>query len=402
MQITDSWLRDLPQQFQEKKKIEILIKALSRQLEEVEAVFSDVNTMTDIDIACGQNLDYVGDIVCMSRKDAGELIKKRFQEPVISDERYREYLKYQILRNTSDCTYQDIMQAIDLLWDVKKAHYYEKAERPATIFIGLPAVGIEEEDQAKGKPTILKPGGVGFIYAAQYGTEFNHVGLERIVFVNLDLHFRFRFFGLRLLNGEWLLDGSVNLNQRAIHNFNIFEPRRLNGEWLLDGIAKLNQKFLHTMGMGLTIQEIWIHQNEYFSDCFADFIVKMNHSAWERVVAEHLDLHFCFRFFGLRLLNVEWLLDGSASLNQKARCNFNRWETRFLDGAWPLDGLAKLNQKAIHTMRMGIDFGVVKLHPGGQVKDGFVTMRKDLWYLAGEEVLDGTRLLDAEIRKESI
>lgn len=39
MQIADLWLRDIPQQFQHKPKIELLIRAFSRQLQEVEQAF---------------------------------------------------------------------------------------------------------------------------------------------------------------------------------------------------------------------------------------------------------------------------------------------------------------------------------------------------------------------------
>lgn len=144
--LASGWLRDMPQQFHGKRNIEILIRALARQMEEVETVLREINTLTDIDTAHGKNLDYVGGIVCMSRKEAGELVNRRFPEPVISDEQYRKYLRYQVLRNTSECTYADIMKAIDILWDVDKARYYEREDRPATIFIGLPAVDIEGED----------------------------------------------------------------------------------------------------------------------------------------------------------------------------------------------------------------------------------------------------------------
>lgn len=214
MQITDVWLGDLPQQFQGKKKIEILIRAFARQMEEIEAVLTDINSMTDISTADGINLDYVGDIVCMTRKEAGELVKKRFQEPVISDEKYRQYLKYGILRNTSDCTYGDIMKAIEILWDVDKASYYERKDRPATIFIGLPPVGIDDEDQAAGKPDILKPGGVGFIYTARYAARVDNRNLEKVIFNRLAVQMFFRFFEMRILDGSWLLDGSVVLEQK--------------------------------------------------------------------------------------------------------------------------------------------------------------------------------------------
>ncbi len=250
------WLRDMPQQFQGKRNIEILIRALARQMEEVETVLREINTLTDIDTARGKNLDYVGDIVCMSRKEAGELVNRRFPEPVISDEQYRKYLKYQVLRNTSDCTYADIMKAIDILWDVDRARYYEREDRPATIFIGLPAVDIEGEDQARGKPRILKPGGVGFLYTTCYGTVIDHTGLEKVAFTGLTLHMFFSFFQMRVFDGSWLLDGSVLLDQRPRYDmkpyfgllFRLEEKDEVRTDtviirkdlWYLDGTVMLN------------------------------------------------------------------------------------------------------------------------------------------------------------------
>lgn len=216
MKIADAWARDIPQQFQGKHNIEVLIKAFSKQMQELEKVFQDLNTMTDIDAATGQNLDYVGMVIPLSRKEAGELAGLNFSEPVMSDERYRKYLRYQMLRNTSECTYDEIMESIEILWNVEKTRYYERNDRPATIFIGLPSVDIEEDDQAKGKPKIMKPAGVGFIYAAQYGTSLNQCNLEKIGIAGLDVHAYFRFFEAKALDGGWILDGFVALNQKVI------------------------------------------------------------------------------------------------------------------------------------------------------------------------------------------
>jgi hypothetical protein len=76
MLTADRWIRDLPQQFQEKENIEILIKALARQMDEVEAVLEDVNALTNLETANGINLDYVGDILNLSRKAATEIVRK--------------------------------------------------------------------------------------------------------------------------------------------------------------------------------------------------------------------------------------------------------------------------------------------------------------------------------------
>lgn len=215
MQIADIWLRDLPQQFQGKHNIEVLIKAFSKQMQEVDRVFKDLNTMTDIDTATGKNLDYVGTIIPLTRKEAGELAGINASEPVIQDERYRQYLRYKMLQNTSECTYYEIMESIEILWDVDRTHYYERDDSPATIFIGLPTVDVNEDDQAKGKPKILKPAGVGFFYTSQYLTNVDHSMLEKVLLPNVKNFFRFHFFA-KLLNGGWSLDGSSGLNQMPI------------------------------------------------------------------------------------------------------------------------------------------------------------------------------------------
>ncbi len=344
-QLARGWLRDMPQQFQGKPKIEILIRALARQLEEVEAVLGEINELTDVDSAQGKNLDYVGDIVCMSRKEAGEFIKQRYDEPVISDERYREYLRYKILRNTSDCTYWDIMQALDILWDVTKATYYEQEDRPATIFIGLPAVDIEDADPAAGKPQILKPGGVGFIYTVKYGTIVDHRELERVAFFNLEIQSYFRFFELRSLNGEWLLDGSVLLNQRVICN----------------------------MGMELLIGGIEIPLEERFLLEAPSVSLQMN-TETDRYYIQSMDVHSYFRYFTYRILN----------------------------GEWPLDGAVGLNQKVICIIDIGMQVGIVEVKYEEQISECFSIVEKDLWYLDNAERLDGSRLLDAERREERL
>ena len=68
MKIVDNWLNDLPQQFLEKKNIEALIRAFSKQLQELQQVFDDLENLTDLDTATGQNLDMVGTIIPLRKK----------------------------------------------------------------------------------------------------------------------------------------------------------------------------------------------------------------------------------------------------------------------------------------------------------------------------------------------
>ncbi len=317
------WILDMPQQFQGKRNIEILIRALARQMEEVETVLREINTLTDIDTACGKNLDYVGDIVCMSRKAAGELVNRRFPEPVISDEQYRKYLKYQVLRNTSDCTYADIMKAIDILWDVDRARYYEREDRPAIIFIGLPTAGIEEENPARGKPKILKPGGVGFVYTITYCVMVGHLCLERVCLQDLALRMQMLFSGCKLLNGFWILDGSVILNQRL----------------------RYDMKVVPVYGMRLPEQ------------------IKP------------------FRSVGVDL--------GTAQRTGM------QVQVHVVEKQEP--GIVRMEQAVQVALQTGF-----RVQERETIRSSSVTVKKDLWYLDGEEALDNTRLLDADIMEEEL
>lgn len=158
--ILDKWLQDLPQQFQAKRNIEILISAFAKQLQELEEVFNDLDTKTDLDTATGQNLDMVGTIIPLSRKEAGELAGIGVTDPVISDERYRQFLRYKNLVNTNKCTYYDLMTGLQLLWDVQPVYYIEDPDMPATIILTMPFLKPGGEVVRLGEVPMIKPGGV--------------------------------------------------------------------------------------------------------------------------------------------------------------------------------------------------------------------------------------------------
>lgn len=160
MLTADKWLRDMPQQFLGKKNIEVLVKAFARQMDEVKQVFDDMNANLDLDNAVGQNLDYVGTIIPLTRKEAGELAGLGDTEPVMSDERYRQYLRYKLLVNTNECTYYDLMDGLALLWDVAPIYYIEDPAFPATIILTMPFLQPGGEAAPLGEVPMIKPAGV--------------------------------------------------------------------------------------------------------------------------------------------------------------------------------------------------------------------------------------------------
>lgn len=160
MQIVDAWLRDMPQQFLGQDKIEVLISAFARQLQEVQQVLDDLVDKTDLETAEGKNLDNVGTIIPLSRKEAGILAGADAPEYVISDDRYRKFLKYQRLVNTNECTYYDLMDGLALLWDVSPIWYIEDPALPATIILTMPFLKPGGEAVELGEVPMVKPAGV--------------------------------------------------------------------------------------------------------------------------------------------------------------------------------------------------------------------------------------------------
>ena len=321
--ILKDWLRDLPMQFLGKKNIEVLIKAFARQMQELDTVFDELNSKTDLDTAIGQNLDYVGTIIPLTRKEAGELAGLNTSLPVISDERYRKYLQYKMLQNTSECTYDDIMKAIEILWDVSRCSYYERQDRPATIFIGLNPIDVEEEDPAKGKPDILKPAGVGFFYTAQYSMAVDESALETVRLMCLDMYVSLYFFK-RILNGDWLLDGSVILDQIPI--------------------CKI------TMSISVGTVNVFHEGEVCFPSLYISAVFPMVSPSTRYIV----EAGYCF--------------DSSGILN-------------------------------VSKENIGVN---IPVHMDAGVSVESVIIEKDLWCLDGQVLLDGSRILDAEIWKERL
>lgn len=166
MTILDGWISDLPQQFQEKDKIKVLVNAFARQMEEIDAALRQINEETDISTATGVNLDRIGDIVAMSRKDAAYVLRSARKQ--MTDDVYRAALRYKAIRNNTNCTYSEIMDAMSLLWDTDIVTYKEDPERPATICMILPTVNVDAIDPSVGRILSIKPSGVAMIYFISY------------------------------------------------------------------------------------------------------------------------------------------------------------------------------------------------------------------------------------------
>lgn len=123
---------DLVEQFRGKANIEALMEVIGAQLQQVYDFYDQLRQDRGVHTAVGKQLDGVGDIVVMTRMEAGKLAGDPIPFEVINDETYRRYLIYKILKNTCDCTYPDIIKAFRMFWD-RPLYYKEDPAEPATM-----------------------------------------------------------------------------------------------------------------------------------------------------------------------------------------------------------------------------------------------------------------------------
>lgn len=156
-----SLIDDLPGQFRDKENIGILVAALGRQLQDVSDFLESLLLLRQIDAVSGMHLDEIGNIVCLTRMEAALLAGAKIPFDVLSDDRYRNYLKYKILLNTSDCTYGSLISAVKMFWKGERVSYREDPASPATIILTIP--GFEDAGGTANllQVPIIKAAGVG-------------------------------------------------------------------------------------------------------------------------------------------------------------------------------------------------------------------------------------------------
>lgn len=318
MGILDDWLGDIPQQFQGKEHIKALISAFAKQLEELHGVFKQLDTETDLESAVGMNLDMVGDIVALTRKDAGVLAGFGATEPVMSDKRYRQFLRYKILKNTNNCTYYDIMQSIAVLWEMDNIKYYEDPCRPATILIRLQTTDVDLGiDPTFGKVFAIKPSGVALVYTVVYIVTMDYSLAEKFYFAKIRLHIAMYFWYCRMFDGSWSLDGSVLMDASRRYGLALGMRHKSVIVGMVDDMR------LNTLGMQWK-QHIW----EESDGCVSIHLAVENSSPCKDGLALTMRT-------GMDFSGQEEVAD--VSVETKTR---DYW---FLDGALLLDGVRNLN-----------------------------------------------------------
>ena len=150
---------DLIEQFRGKPHIEGLVRVIERQFRDLYAFYVQLRDELNVNDAVGKQLDGEGDIVVMTRKEAGELAGNPIPFDVIDDDTYRQYLIYKILKNTCDCTYPNIIKAFRMFWD-KPLYYSEDPEQPATMIFDTGEMSADTITTPLFKVPLIRAAGV--------------------------------------------------------------------------------------------------------------------------------------------------------------------------------------------------------------------------------------------------
>ena len=151
---------DLIEQFKGQPVISALLEAVGEQLTEVYGYYTDLRESRSLETAVGSQLDGIGDIVVLSRMEAGELACYRKSVFVLSDEDYKYYLKNKIWKNNCNCTYADVIKGFRMFW-TKPLYYKESIDEPATMLFETEPMELNPEIEMLSSAPVIKAAGVG-------------------------------------------------------------------------------------------------------------------------------------------------------------------------------------------------------------------------------------------------
>ena len=151
---------DLVEQFKEKPVIDALVSAIGEQLNDVLRFYEDLRDRRGLQTSMGQQLDGVGDIVVLSRLEAGALACINESVYVLDDESYRRYLIFKVWKNTNNCTYHDVIKALRMFWP-KPLYYREDPAEPATMVFETDMLSPEDDVPKLLNAPLIKAAGVG-------------------------------------------------------------------------------------------------------------------------------------------------------------------------------------------------------------------------------------------------
>lgn len=153
--------KDLIQQYKNRPKIDALMEAFGKQLNDLGEFYVQLYKKRFISSAEGKQLDIIGDILVLTRDEAKTILGVTDD---LSDDLYRQMLIYKAQLNFGDGTYQSIMNCLKLLTNsVKDFTYKEEPSHPATIIFETELKPSNESVKELLSVPFPRAGGVGVI-----------------------------------------------------------------------------------------------------------------------------------------------------------------------------------------------------------------------------------------------
>ena len=114
-----------------------IVWAFAPEYEHLMLALGGFEWINNIDKCNGVLLNRIGQLVCLTRQQAGAMIGSR--ELADNDDIYRVCLKYKAYVNSCRCTPNDIIEATKIIFGATEVVYSERRDVPATIYLSISA-----------------------------------------------------------------------------------------------------------------------------------------------------------------------------------------------------------------------------------------------------------------------
>lgn len=114
-----------------------IVWAFAPEYEHLMLALGGFEWINNIDKCNGVLLNRIGQLVCLTRQQAGAMIGSR--ELADNDDIYRVCLKYKAYVNSCRCTPNEIIEATKIIFGATEVVYSERRDVPATIYLSISA-----------------------------------------------------------------------------------------------------------------------------------------------------------------------------------------------------------------------------------------------------------------------
>lgn len=130
-------LSEKPLRVEKMSVLDGIVWAFAPEYEHLMLALGGFEWINNIDKCNGVLLNRIGQLVCLTRQQAGAMIGSR--ELADNDDIYRVCLKYKAYVNSCRCTPNEIIEATKIIFGATEVVYSERRDVPATIYLSISA-----------------------------------------------------------------------------------------------------------------------------------------------------------------------------------------------------------------------------------------------------------------------